>query len=223
MKMNAIRFAALILIATTIFSCGPSTKKKDRSGPRPIEILFLGHNSEHHNSALYMPMLASALSKEGINFSYTENPDDLNEENLSKYDGLMIYANHDSITADQEKALLDYVASGHAFLPVHCASFCFQNSPKYIELVGGQFQKHDTATFIANIVNEQHPIMQGIEEFSTWDETYVHSKLTNDRTILIERLEGDRPEPWTWVKESGKGKVFYTAYGHDERTWSNPG
>ena len=223
MKMNVIRFVTLVLISVNILSCSPSAKRKDRTGPRPIEILFLGHNSEHHNSALYMPMLASALSKEGINFSYTENPDDLNEENLSKYDGLMIYANHDSITADQEKALLDYVASGHAFLPVHCASFCFQNSPKYIELVGGQFQKHDTATFIANIVNEQHPIMQGIEEFSTWDETYVHSKLTNDRTILIERLEGDRPEPWTWVKESGKGKVFYTAYGHDERTWTNPG
>ena len=206
-----------------LFSCGPTAKRKDLTGPRPIEILFLGHDSEHHNSALYMPMLASALSKDGINFSYTSDPADLNEENLSQYDGLMIYANHDSITADQEKALLDYVADGHAFLPVHSASFCFRNSQKYIDLVGGQFQKHDTATFIADIVNEKHSIMQGVEEFSTWDETYVHNKLTNDRTILIERLEGEHHEPWTWVKEHGKGKVFYTAYGHDERTWSNPG
>ena len=221
--MYIIRCVAFVFIAMAIFSCSPTAKRKDRTGPRPIEILFLGHESEHHNSALYMPMLASVLSKEGINFSYTDKPEDLNEENLSQYDGLMIYANHDSITIDQEKALLDYVASGHAFLPVHSASFCFQNSPKYIDLVGGQFQKHDTATFIADIVNEKHPIMQGVEEFSTWDETYVHNKLSNDRTILIERLEGDRPEPWTWVKESGKGKVFYTAYGHDERTWSNPG
>ena len=221
--MYIIRCVTLVFVMVAIFSCDPAGKRKDRTGPRPIEILFLGHNSEHHNSALYMPMLASVLSKEGINFSYTDNPEDLNEKNLSQYDGLMIYANHDSITTDQEKALLDYVASGHAFLPVHCASFCFQNSPKYIDLVGGQFQKHDTATFIANIVNAEHPIMQGVEGFSTWDETYVHNKLSNDRTILIERLEGDRPEPWTWVKESGKGKVFYTAYGHDERTWSNPG
>ena len=166
MKMNVIRFATLVLIAATVFSCSPSAKRKDRKGPRPLEILFLGHASEHHNSALYMPMLASALSKEGINFSYTDDPNDLNEENLSQYDGLMIYANHDSITADQEKALLEYVANGHAFLPVHSASFCFQNSPKYIDLVGGQFQKHDTATFIADIVNEKHPIMQGVEEFS---------------------------------------------------------
>ena len=39
----------------------------------------------------------------------------------------------------------------------------------------------------------------------------------------MERTEGDNHEPWTWTKEHGKGKVFYTAYGHDERTWTNPG
>ena len=30
-------------------------------------------------------------------------------------------------------------------------------------------------------------------------------------------------EPYTWVRTHGKGRVFYTAFGHDERTWSNPG
>ena len=30
-------------------------------------------------------------------------------------------------------------------------------------------------------------------------------------------------EPWTWVRTQGKGRVFYTAWGHDQRTWSNPG
>ena len=39
----------------------------------------------------------------------------------------------------------------------------------------------------------------------------------------MERVEESHHEPWTWVKEHGKGRVFYTAYGHDERTWSNPG
>ena len=30
-------------------------------------------------------------------------------------------------------------------------------------------------------------------------------------------------EPWTWVRTQGKGRVFYTAWGHDQRTWSHPG
>jgi putative membrane-bound dehydrogenase-like protein len=38
----------------------------------------------------------------------------------------------------------------------------------------------------------------------------------------MERVDGANREPWTWVREQGKGRVFYTASGHDERTWANP-
>ena len=212
-----------LILFGSLFSCNERSRNSLPDGPRRIEILFLGHDSEHHNSARYMPMLAAALGKEGINFTYTEDPADLNEDNLSLYDGLMVYANHENIDPAQEKALLDYVKQGKGFIPVHSASFCFQNSPEYISLVGGQFQKHDTGTFVASIVKTDHPITQSLDTFSTWDETYVHHKLTDDRTVLMERVEGAHREPWTWVKEHGKGRVFYTAYGHDERSWSNPG
>ena len=222
MRSSAGFFLAFFL-SLTFFSCDRNDKNKLSSGPRRIEILFLGHASEHHNSSRYMPMLASALSAEGINFTYTEDPDDLNDENLAWYDALMIYANHEKIDPDQEKALLNFVSEGKGFIPVHSASFCFQNSPEYIRLVGGQFQKHDTGTFVASIVEKNHPVTQSIDTFSTWDETYVHHKLSDDRTVLMERIEGEHREPWTWVKEHGKGRVFYTAYGHDERSWSNPG
>ena len=88
MKIKYVNFATLSILIVILFSCSPAAKRNERTGPGPIEILFLGHNSEHHNSALYMPMLAAVLSKEGINFSYTDNLNDLSEENLSQYDGL---------------------------------------------------------------------------------------------------------------------------------------
>jgi putative membrane-bound dehydrogenase-like protein len=188
-----------------------------------LEVLFLGHDSEHHNSAIYLPLLASQLSLEGVNFSYTSNPNDLNPTNLDNYDALVIYANHDSITSDQEQALLNFVEKGKGFIPVHCASWCFRNSSKYIDLVGAQFSKHKTDTFTTEITKKAHAITQSLQPFSTWDETYEHDKFAKDITILMERVEGDHREPWTWVKEFGKGRVFYTAYGHDERTWNNPG
>lgn len=170
-----------------------------------------------------MPLLASKLSLEGINFSYTSNLNDLNDANLDKYDALMIYANHDSITADQERALLAFVEKGKGFIPVHSASWCFRNSEKYIDLVGGQFLKHKTDTFTTEIVRKDHAITQQLQPFVTWDETYEHSKLGDDISVLMERVEDGHREPWTWVKDYGKGRVFYTAYGHDERTWGNTG
>ncbi|HEV2946944.1 MAG TPA: PVC-type heme-binding CxxCH protein, partial [Gemmataceae bacterium] len=52
----------------------------------------------------------------------------------------------------------------------------------------------------------------------------MHTKHNvKDRTVLEYRAEKDLKEPWTWVRTQGKGRVFYTAWGHDERTWGHPG
>ncbi len=211
-----------LLVILTLAACHSGEKKAHADEPRRIELLFLGHAQEHHNSRVYMPILANSLTSSGINITYTEEVEDLNLKTLEAYDGLIIYANHESITPAQEKALLEYVDAGHAFIPIHSASFCFKNSPEYIDLVGGQFMEHKTGTFTADIVKKEHPAVKAISPFSTWDETYVHDKLDRDITVLMERVEGDHHEPWTWVKEYGKGRVFYTAYGHDERTWNHP-
>jgi len=193
-----------------------------RAQTRAIKVLFLGHHSTHHDSAKFEPMLAGALANDGVSFTYTEDPNDLNPAKLGQVDALMIYANHDTITPDQEKALLDFVNGGKAFLPIHAASYCFRNSPAYVALVGAQFQKHGTGEFTAEIVKPDHPIMAGIQPFQVWDETYVHTMHASDRTILMERVDDSGREPWTWTRTQGKGRVFYTAYGHDERVWGHP-
>lgn len=213
--------AVIVLVFAALINFKGSFVKEVK--PRRLEILLLGHKSEHHFSEKFAEIVSQDFFKNGINITYTTEPNDLNAKTLALYDGLMIYANYDTISAPQEKALLDYVKSGKGFIPVHCASFCFQNSPEYIDMVGGQFATHKTDTFTGTIVDSKHPIMKGLTPFTTWDETYVHQKLAKDIHVLTERIEGTHHEPYTWVKNYGKGKVFYTAYGHDERTWKNPG
>lgn len=204
---------ALVSIKATFVKSDP---------PRRLEILFLGHTATHHQSDKLAEIVQQSFFKEGINITYTTNPNDLNEATLSKYDGLMIYANYDTISKSQEQALLQYVKSGKGFIPVHCASWCFQNSPEYIKMVGGQFSTHKTDTFSMVVVDKKHPIMKGVNPFNTWDETYVHSKINKDIHVITERIEGNHHEPYTWTNNYGKGRVFYTAYGHDEHTWKNP-
>ncbi len=214
---NGVLLAVLILA-----SPAPGTRAPVFGQTPHINVLFLGHNNTHHDSARYAPILKTALAPDGIDIAYTADPNDLNPETLAKYDALLIYANHTTITPAQEKALLDFVASGKGFLPIHSASYCFQNSPAYIALVGAQFLRHGTGEFTAEIVKPDHPVMRGITPFQVWDETYVHTKHNQDRTVLMERVDAVGREPWTWVRTHGKGRVFYTAYGHDERAWEHP-
>ena len=210
--------AALSALAVGVAGQTPSGPPKGRT----IQVLFLGHNSKHHDSARFEPMLADALAADRIAFTYTADPLDLTPAKLARYDALMIYANHTTIAPEQEKALLDFVEGGKGFLPIHAASFCFQNSPAYIALVGAQFMRHGTGEFTAEIVKPDHPVLDGVQPFQVWDETYVHTKHNPDRTVLMERVDDTGREPWTWVREHGKGRVFYTAYGHDERVWGHP-
>lgn len=185
-----------------------------------IKVLFLGDNG-HHKPLERATDLMPALAHAGIDMAYTDDLNDLNNENLARYDGLIIYANHTKISPEQEKALLDFVENGKGLIALHCASYCFLNSPKYISLVGGQFESHKTGVFRTRIVDAKHPAMKGVQEFEAWDETYKHHRLAADRHVLMVREDGDKREPWTWVRTQGKGRVFYTASGHDERVFRN--
>jgi putative membrane-bound dehydrogenase-like protein len=188
-----------------------------------IKILYLGDRG-HHQPAIRARQLIPLMYDRGIDITYTEKLADINKETLANYDALLIYANTERITPETEQALLDYVAGGRGLVVLHCGSYCFLNSPKYIALVGGQFKSHGTGEFDTETIDSDHPITKDLPPFRTWDETYVHDKHNErDRTVLQTRREGNRDEPWTWVRREGRGRVFYTAYGHDARTWNNPG
>ena len=190
----------------------------------PLSVLFLGDRG-HHDPADRAAQIRPVLALRGIDVTYTEDvAAALSPATLGKYDALLIYANIDRITPEQQKALFDYVESGGGFAPIHCASYCFLNSPEYVDLVGARFQRHGTGEFDVKTTVADHPITKSLAPFRTWDETYVHEKHnTKDRLVLQTRSEGSGHEPWTWVRTQGKGRVFYTAYGHDGRTWQNPG
>lgn len=188
----------------------------------PIKALFLGDQGHHRPSDRFR-QLQPAMARHGIQIEYTESLDALDPKVLSRFKVLIVYANHPKITKDQEKNLLGWIESGGGFVPLHCASYCFLNSPAYIDLVGAQFKRHGTGTFKVDPVAD-HPLLRGLTPFESWDETYVHDKHnTKGRVVLETRAEGEGREPWTWIREQGKGRVFYTAWGHDQRTFGQPG
>jgi putative membrane-bound dehydrogenase-like protein len=189
----------------------------------PLRVLFLGDQG-HHKPADRFRQLQPVLAPRGIELVYTERLADLAPATLATYDVLAVYANIDELPPAAEAALLDFVRGGKGLVPLHCASYCFRNSPAWIDLVGAQFQKHGVGEFRTESTAPDHPVMRGFQGFASYDETYVHTRHNpRGRTVLEERVEGDHREPWTWVRGEGQGRVFYTAWGHDERTWAHPG
>ena len=210
----ATRLLSLFLLGLMLQSASAATTG--------LRVLFLGDNG-HHRPADRFKQIQPVLANKGIEAVYTDDLADLNAARFAGFDCLVVYANHTRIAPEQEKAVLDFVAAGGGFVPLHCASYCFLNSPNYIDLVGGQFKSHGTGTFKDTIINTSHVVMEGVSPIESWDETYVHTKHNTNRIVLAERRDDKGAEPYTWVREHGKGRVFYTAWGHDQRTWSHAG
>ncbi|HEV8606796.1 MAG TPA: PVC-type heme-binding CxxCH protein [Tepidisphaeraceae bacterium] len=210
----AIFFAVLIVLPSRADDPTPTPSRR-------IKVLFLGDNG-HHQPLERLRQIHSNFSRRGIDFTYTERLIDLNPTNLNRYDALLVYANIERITPDAEKSILDYVKAGHGYVPIHCASYCFLNSKPLTELTGARFKSHGTGTFKETWAATDHPILKGLAPIQSWDETYVHEMHNDkDRTVLSYRIDGDKKEPYTWTRTADKGRVFYTAWGHDQRTWGN--
>ncbi|MBB3205925.1 hypothetical protein FHS27_001733 [Rhodopirellula rubra] len=188
-----------------------------------IRVLFLGDSGRSHQPESRFRELQEALQGR-VEITYTENVSDLEPRYLSSFDAVLLFADIDAIDPVNGNALLSYIRKGGGFVPVHCASYCFRNMPEFVALVGAQFKEHGSGLFRTEIARPDHPLMKRYGGFESWDETYVHQFHNEaNRTVLEYRVTESGREPWTWIRREGKGRVFYTAWGHDAATWTNPG
>ena len=214
-----VRFCFLIvgLIGLTAVASGAS-------GESPSKVLFIGDAGRNHQPHERFQELNAALTKTSVELDYTESLERLNEKELASYDAIILYADIDQVDPKQESALIDFVKRGGGFVPIHCASACFNHSPKFVDLIGARFLRHGSGVFRTEVAETANAIAIGYGGFESWDETYVHtSHQEAGRTVLEYRVDRNGREPWTWIKPYGNGRVFYTAWGHDGRTWTHPG
>ncbi|MDZ4701513.1 MAG: PVC-type heme-binding CxxCH protein [Rhodothermales bacterium] len=235
MPHSSLRFIAHLSLILGLAGCGTASEIQAPQATAavappaglapsfPIQVLFVG-DSGHHAPSDRLLQVLPYLSERDIYVTYTDELRDLNDQGLAHYDVVALFANYEGdMPAEAERALVRFVEDGGGFVPLHSAAGNFRTSEAFIALVGGAFESHGTGTFRTEDVLPDHPALRGVPAFESWDETYVHNNHNPDKTVLSYRVDGSVREPWTWVRTQGKGRVFYTAWGHDERTWGNAG
>lgn len=212
-------FIALVL--SLVSAPAVTGTDQQRVADAVLNVLFIGDRG-HHQPEARLAQVYGPLLRVGFAIDWEDDLAFITRERLRDYDCVMMYANqpqHRVVPTAFMSALSDYVRAGGGLVALHCTSGCFMESPEWLEMVGARFVSHGAEIFQQQVVASEHQVMKGWANFKSWDETYVQTHHPDQRVVLA--MRGD--EPWTWVRQEGRGRVFYTASGHDQRTWSDPG
>lgn len=124
---------------------------------------------------------------------------------------------------EQALALKEFVTAGNGFYALHNSSHVSLSSKIYRDVMGGAYIDHPPLRpFKVRVVNHDHPITRGIEDFFVNDEQhYVHYD-KDPRNILLEAENVDGlgfenlgvKSIAGWAYDYGQGRVVFTAPGH---------
>lgn len=152
---------------------------------------------------------------------------------LKRYDGIVFASTTGELPLPDKAAFIQWVRDGGAFIGIHSASDTFHAYRPYLDMLGGEFDYHREQVRIdalnrdaAHPANRHLPLswnldglLEEIYVFKHYDPARVHELLVLDRHPNT-GVAGNFPISWT--REEGKGRVFYTALGHNESVWRMP-
>lgn len=162
---------------------------------------------------------------------------------LNQYAGIVFYTSGDltkpcnqpgqPMSVEGKKKLLDAVSAGKGFMGIHAATDSFRTGgiDPYIAMVGGEFVGHGAQQVAKlTVASPKFPGVPGPDPISLNEEWYTMTKFAKDmHVILVQETEGMKggqyarpPFPATWARMHGKGRVFYTSFGHRDDIWTNP-
>jgi type 1 glutamine amidotransferase len=160
-----------------------------------------------------------------------------NAKNLDYFDAILFFTTGELEMDDSQKAdLLNFVRQdGKGFIGVHCATDTFYKWPEYGEMIGGYFDGHPWNTFNAPVIVED-PKFPGMQlfpkNFMAYDEIYQPREFSREKVRVLMRLDetqldltrkgvkrADKDWAVTWLKEYGKGRVYYSTFGHTNESW----
>ncbi|MGA2135200.1 MAG: ThuA domain-containing protein [Bryobacteraceae bacterium] len=234
-------FALLFGVCATAFAQTAARKK----------LLFIGEvkGFEHDSVSHAMATIEKLGQQSGLWDTYLRTDSELltkkkldgNAKNLDYFNAVMFYTTGDLDLNDEQKAaLLSFVKDdGKGFLGTHSATDTFYHWTAYGDLIGAYFNEHPWGQVHATIDVEDRafPATRHFPpSFPIYDEIYQFKEpYTRDKVRVLMSIDPasvdlknprvhrtDKDFAVTWVRNYGKGRVFYSSLGHREDVWDRP-
>jgi len=143
-----------------------------------------------------------------------------------------------------KESLVRFLYNGGGLAVIHAGVASFRQWPEFGEIIGARFDNHPWgagSTAVLRIEEPDHPLTAAFKEpyFIVTDELYqVKAPYSREKVRVLVSIDPNRttitPQqrkaihredmdfPMTWVKDYGRGRVFYCALGHQHELFWNP-
>jgi type 1 glutamine amidotransferase len=197
-----------------------------------LKVAFVtgGHDYEHDK---FMEMWKSM---EGMEVTHLAQADDseIFETILPwDYDVIVLYNMSQKISEKRQNNLKQLISNGIGLVAMHHNLGAFQGFADYKTIIGGKFflqaegnqpqgaYKHGVDVKV-QIADKNHPITQGLNDFTINDETYKNLWHAEDNHVLLTTEEPTSDKALAWTREYGNGNVCAIALGHDGMAYADP-
>ena len=228
--------SVLLMTAVCCAAARPAAADEPAKGEK-IRVLVTvgGHGYEE------APFDAMWDAMPGIQWTKAELPKqaDLLKPGLEKqYDVIAMYDMCPGLKPEQQEAFVELLKKGIGVVAMHHNLGGHQKWDEFRKIIGGKFciadclidgakckqstWDHDQEVHVA-VVDKEHPITKGIEDFQIHDEVYGGYWVSPDVKVLLKTDHPkNKPGQIAWVTKYGNSPVAYLMLGHDSQAWKNP-
>ena len=207
---------------------------------RPAVLIF-SHTTGYRHESIPAGIAAvrSIAKRRGLTVVASEDPAEFDPGRLSRYRAIVLLSTttdpknpaSEWLTGGRRSELQRFVARGGGVVPIHAAADSHYHWPWYGRLVGGRFARHPDGTprGTVTVVDRRHPataalppIVERVDEWYYFDDFDPTADLL---MVLDPQSIGQpdvNPNPVSWTRRVGRGRLFYTALGHTTESYSEP-
>ncbi|HZJ56816.1 MAG TPA: ThuA domain-containing protein [Clostridia bacterium] len=127
----------------------------------------------------------------------------------------------DDVTEVTTKEFEDYVKNGGGFLAVHSGNTS-REGDEYTEFVGNYFVGHPPRCDVNVNITGEHPIVDGVKDFTIRDEHYnIHVTADDITELFTTTSETGGTQMGGYTREMGQGRLCVLTPGHILDVWKH--